>query len=83
MLAYEYVTCRVLESAIRYFRLPVQLLRLALVDPTDRYLKGVEAPFRHARSLINNACFPTSFLSLSLSPNGRLLHHHGETKSYG
>ena len=31
-------------SAIRYFRLPpAQLLRLALVSPIDRYLKGVEA----------------------------------------
>ena len=49
--------------SLRYFGLPPSRpLRLALVDPTDRILKGVEARSRRTCSLINNACFPASSL---------------------
>jgi hypothetical protein len=72
--------------SLRYFGLPpARPLRLALVDPADRILKGVEARSRRTCSLINNACFPVSSSPSSLLPlpNGRLHHRHGETKSHG
>src|ERR1700722_10660228 len=62
---------------------PAQPLRLALVDPTDRYLRAWKPvpsclQFDQQRVL-------SRFFSLFLPPpssNGRLLHHHDETKSH-
>jgi hypothetical protein len=58
--------------------------RLALMDPTDRYLRAWELVPLCLR--FNQQCVLSRFFSLlppSPSSNGRLLHHHGKTKSHG
>jgi hypothetical protein len=75
-----------MDSSLRYFGLaPAQLLRLALVDPTDRYLSAWKPvpPYLQFDQQRVLSRFSSFLLPRSLSSNGRLLHHHGETKSHG
>src|SRR5436309_1928709 len=69
--------------SLRYFRLPpAQPLRLALVDPTDRYL-GAWKPVPSCQQF-DQQCVLSRFFSLLLPPpssNGHLLHHYGERKA--
>jgi hypothetical protein len=69
--------------SLRYFgHPPAQPLRLALVDPTDRYLrawKSVPPCLQFDQQGVLSRFI--SLLPPSPSSNGRLLHHHGETKA--
>src|SRR5277367_5078615 len=63
---------------LRYFRLPTtQPLRLALVNPTDRYLRDWKP--RYAAPIDHYLCFPASFAPSS-SSNCRLHHHRRNEK---
>jgi len=61
--------------------LPAQPLRLALVDPTDRYLRAWKPVPSCLQFDSTTRAFPL-LLPPSPSSNGRLLHHHGEAKSH-